>query len=987
VTAALYTIPVGAPFLDRIATGALARLGEQPQALHDAIILLPTRRAVRGLRESFQRVLAGRAALLPRMAAIGDIDDDELLVESAAFDAMPEIGPAIAPRERLALLAELVRVHAVTQGDPAIAVQLARALATLIDAAALNDISLDALDHVVEGDLAAHWQRSLDVLRAAQREWPRLLAQRGLIDPAVRRIALLRARAELWRRAPPSGLVIAAGSTGTIPATADLLRVIAGLPRGFVVLPGLDRELDSTSWEAVHDDPTHPQHALAVLLRRLDVTRQNVKSWSEDAEAPRAVLLREALRPAATTDAWRATSRHAAVSAPRRLATPDAQLEAVAIAIALREAIAVPGKRAALVTADRTLARRVAAELQRWGLRVDDSGGTALSRTPPGAWLGLIAELACDPSDPIKLLAVLKHPLACGGEAREAFLRRARNLDRKALRGLRPAAGLQGLRDAVRRLREEAALIAWVERLVNALDSLAMLAARASVPPAVLLEEEMRFALWLAASDVESGEERLYAGDVGTALRRLIDESFSAFAAMAPVAGADWPRLLDAWMQGEVVRPLVGQHPRLAILGPLEARLQNADLVILGALEEGNWPPSVGDDPWLSRAMRQRLGLPPAERRIGQSAHDFVQAASASEVILSHSRKRDGSPTTPSRWLQRLDAYLGADPDTSATNRDHVLDWALTIDRPTGVVAIKPPEPRPPRAARPRRIAVSHVTTWVRDPYAIYARDILALRPLDPHDLQPGPRERGIFVHRALAAFLEEIADTLPADAEARLLAAGRRSFGALLARPVIGAVWWPRFERMAKWLVGWERRRRASGTTLLAIEAEGAMEVPGTERFMLEARADRIDRLADGTLAIIDFKTGATPSVKQVWSGLAPQLPLEAAIARRGGFKKLEIPPALPVGELRYLRLTGAEPPGEDEAIEPKRDNQMSSVDALTDDLLKRFAGHVRRYADESTPYRSGVIRESTRDVGDYDHLARRMEWSQAESDGEGES
>jgi ATP-dependent helicase/nuclease subunit B len=965
----IHSIPAGAPFADLLVAGILREFCPTQDALADALILLPTRRAVRTLHAAFRRAAGGATLLLPRMEPIGDIDDDELLRDAGV--ALPDLPPAISPTRRRAVMTEFLRGRD-GHDDPALACRLAESLLALLDSAALEDVSLDRLDTLVDGDLAAHWQRSLDVLKLLREAWPAFLEAQGLVDPAIRRIAALRRRIAAWQADPPRGVVIAAGSTGSIPATADLLGTVARLERGALVLPGLDEALDAASWDAARDDPAHPQHGLARLLERLGVDRAAVTPWPGAAPAhPRLDLLRAALLPAATTPSWVGMERpgEASFAGIEHLEAPTQQDEALAIALALRAAIETPGRTAALIAADRALARRVATELRRWGLAVDDSGGTPLSRTPVGAFLRVTAAWAVDPAAPVALLAVLKHPFARLGLDRAVLLTRLRRLERRALRGLRPGPGLAGLRAAAA-AADEPDCVGLVDLIAERLAPFAEALAAPAIAPAAILAAHVACLEALAAPDADA----LWSGEAGTALRAALDDLAAALGGMTPVSGACWPSLLEALLDDTVVRPRLPAHPRLSIWGPLEARMQGADLIVLGGLNEGVWPPAPREDPWLSRPMRKALGLPPAERRVGLSAHDFVQAAAAPRVLVTWSQKIDGVPAAPARWLQRLTAFLGRDLAWEGCAATALLELARGLDSGAPPDRPRRPAPRPPVELRPVRLPVTAIETLVRDPYAVHARRILRLKPLDPLDQEPGAADRGTIVHEALRDLLGAGGD-LPPDALERLLDHGRRHFAPLLDRPVVATIWWPRFERLARWFVAWERARRAAGVLPLGVEIVGSLEIPGG--FVVDARADRIDRHADGTLSLIDYKTGTPPSREQVRTGFSPQLPLEAAIARAGGFKDLA---AAPPEALLYLHLSGGGEGGSELRIDGKGHGAADLADAALAGLARLMA----RYADPAQPYLARPRMRFVREGGGYDHLARVAEWAAAEGGAE---
>jgi ATP-dependent helicase/nuclease subunit B len=511
----------------------------------------------------------------------------------------------------------------------------------------------------------------------------------------------------------------------------------------------------------------------------------------------------------------------------------------------------------------------------------------------------------------------------------------------------------------------------FVTRLAALIEPLRAAIDRENAQLSDLVRTHVDVAEALAAASGETGAARLWAGDAGEVCATWIAELVDSAADFSPLRGADYPGLFDVMIQGHVVRPRYGRHPRLAVLGPLEARLQHADRVILGGLNEGTWPAEPPVDAWLSRPMRAAFGLPAPERRIGLAAHDFAQAFAAREVLLTRAIKVDGTPTVPSRWLQRLDTVLqAANQQTALDNGRHWLAWYRghgLVDTPR---ACAPPEPRPPLGARPRKLSVTAVEKWMRDPYEIYARHILDLRPFEPLDADPGAAERGQFIHAALDAFVRECPGVLPNDALDRLLDIGRQEFGSSLDRPAVWAFWWPRFERIARWLIAAETERRMALAEIVT-ECHGKLTIdaPGGA-FTLTAIADRIERRHDGTLTIVDYKTGRPPEWVDVNAGLSPQLPLEAVIAEAGGFAGL---PESPVGELAYWRLSGGEPPGE---IKPLR----ASIDKAITEAAAGIRSLIERFDDPATAYPSMPRPDKAPKFSDYAHLARVKEWSGGE-------
>ncbi len=984
----IFTIPPGASFVDALARGLLRRADGDPLVLARGTVLLPTRRACRALQEAFLRASDGRALLLPRLMPLGDLDAEEFLLSGEAAaehvgDGM-DLPPVMPPLKRQLLLGQLIQHMGKMRGQAPSedqAVRLAGELARLLDQVETEGLDFARLDALAPEEYAAHWQITLKFLAILTEQWPAVQVDEGCIGPAERRRRLLEAQARAWRARPPEDPVIAAGSTGSIPATAELLSVVAALPNGMVVLPGLDTRADAKTWTAIAQDPAHPQHGLAVLLERLGVARADVMPWPDvglgETPPARARLVNLALGPATSTAAWPALADSTeagelthALEGVTRIDCPGPGEEARVIALVLRRALDEPGCRAALVTPDRGLARRVAAELGRWGLQVDDSAGSPLADSAPGTFLRLSAEMAAGGLAPLALLVALKHPFSAGGLAPGAFRARVRALERAVLRGPRPAAGFAGLKRALKGTKAGKDLRGWLTGLEKAAKPF-LGALRRGKSLAAILDTHVAFAEALAASDAETGAARLWAGEAGTAAARFMAELRDAAAGAPTLAGTRYPALLASLLVGQVVRPRYGSHPRLAIWGPLEARLQHVDRLVLGGLNEGTWPAEVDPGPWLSRPMRAEFGLPPPERRIGLAAHDFAQAFAAPRVYLTRASRVEGTPTVPSRWLLRLDALLQALEATDAITADAEswLDWAAALDRPEQPISAPPPAPTPPLQARPRALSVTRVETWMRDPYDLYARDILCLKRLDPIDSDPGAADFGNLVHGALEAFLTAYPKDLPDDPEAALLAAGRKVFWADDVKPGVRAFWWPRFRRIAGWFARAEPKHRASVSNSFG-EVRGALrlELPHGA-FELTAKADRIDLLSDGSLVIIDYKTGTVPSNKEIGHGFAPQLPLEAAIARGGGFKNV---PAGPVARLEYWRVPGGVPPGE---IKPLKTDKEPEERA--DEAVRGLTDLIARFDNPEVPYLAMPRPEWAGRYSDYRHLARVKEWA----------
>ncbi len=1037
----VFSVPVSAPFLRTVVAalidGRLVRGFEarnQPARLAEATLYLPTQRAVRVAREVFLDEMNTDAAVLPRIVALGDIDEDELgfaeQSEQLASAAQLDIPPKLGELERRLTLAKLVAAWAkspvsspLVVGGPASILALASDLARLMDDMATRGVGWSALDGLVPDHLDQYWQHSLEFLRIARKAWPDHLAEIGKIEPAARRDLLIEMEAKRLLT-QHHGPVIAAGSTGSMPATAKFLHAVGRLPQGAVVLPGLDLELDEEAWRTIGGKDAqgrpiaapaanHPQYAMHALLARFGLRRSDVELICPPALRGRDTLLSEAMRPSDATAQWHDRLRRPEVAdkisgAMRNLAVveaPNPEMEALAIAVAMREALHL-NRSAALVTSDRGLARRVMAALTRWNLDFDDSGGDALIDTPAGIFARLAAEVATRGLEPPTLLALLKHPLCRLGWKPDELREATEILELAVLRGTRPPNGSLGLAREFARFRNELGKLrrretsslhaseprarlndAALDRAQSLIDRLQ----KALAPVEGLTASKPHDFFELAHRHRESlielscdplGLATVFTGRDGLALASAFDDLLGAQQQSGlTVQLADYADVFQTAFADRAVRRPDRPGARLHIYGPLESRLMQADRVIIGGLVEGVWPPAPRIDPWLSRPMRHELGLDLPERRIGLSAHDFAQLLGTEDVILTHATKAGGAPAVASRFLHRLEAVAGGAAWNAAKQTgEKYIRFAHELDRPERVEPVAQPAPRPPRATRPLRLSVTAIEDWLRDPYTIYAKYILKLNPLDPVDMPLSAADRGSAIHGAIGEFTETFADGLPADPARELRAIGQKYFEPLMERPEARALWWPRFQRIAHWFTEWEAVRRAA---VIAIEAEigGEIAIPLDDgrNFVLSARADRIEHRRNGSFAILDYKTGQPPTGKQVRMGLAPQLTLEAAILRQGGFA--QIPAGSSVGELVYVRLSGNNPPGEERTLELKirPSDQCQPPDVAGDEALRKLKALIRAFDDENQGYSSLSLPMWTNRYGTYDDLARIKEWSAA--------
>lgn len=971
--AALWTIPAWRPFADDLAAGLLAEYSG-PAALSRLLLLLPTRRSIRALTEAFLRESSGRALLLPRMVAVGDLDtEDEWsptlgpLVET--LEGAAELRPMLPPRAKRLALARLLTASGRSAAEAlALGQRLAQALDTLeIEGKGPADLA----EAVPEGELQEHWRRNAEILQLVLRAWPDLLQERGRMDAAHRRNLQLRALTERWRAKPPVHPVLMAGFASAPPAVAQLAHRVVRLPQGRLVLPGLDLDMPAEARAKLLPDEdgraleTHPQFGLSALLQVAGLAVDEARIWPHQSARmmggkARSALVTRALlppgfdmRPPAGADAADAET---AVAGLRMVEVENPAEEALLIALAMRQVVERPGLTAALVTPDRALARRVAVQMGRFGIAVDDSAGVPLHESLPGSLLVALAAAAAERFAPVPLLGLLQHPLVRAGEGRLSWLGKVRALDLVALRGIRPGPGLAGI---AKRLRQQARkaedLPAWwadeVTPLLAPLEPLPQTAEQ-------LLDRLRQMGPVLAG-------EALWAGEAGRALAGFFDslEECRADLARIPISAGDAAAFVSALLREETVRPRYSLHPQLHIWGPLEARLQTADLLILGGLNEGIWPAMPAPDPFLAPAIRRALQLPGLPRRIGLQAQDFVAGLGAKEVLLTRPLRAGGAPTIASRFWQRLVAAAGslADSGEILPQRAALLAATRALDRPETQPPYARPAPAPAVAARPNSISVTDVAMLKADPFSYYAKKILRLSPLEARDAEPTTGDRGQAVHAILEQILEE--QLPPAARRQQLIDAELQRLG---DRPELAALWRPRVVRMVEWAVA--AIEADPEWTPVACERRAAKEFDG---ITLVGRIDRLDRAGD-RLKVVDYKTGMPPSVGEVESLYQTQLALLAVLADSGGFGDFG---GARAAALSYWGLSGGASAGKIRAALGRGETD-EAVAMHIEDAWADFQQLAGRYLQGDAPFEAKLHMVYGRRFRDYDHLARVAEW-----------
>lgn len=969
----VFAVPVGCDFSKTFVKGLRARLdGMAPEALARVEVFVNTQRMARRLKEL---LAANGAVLLPSIRVITDI---------ANHPDVPIVLPEpVSKLRRQLTLAQLV--GRLLDADGSIAPQsakfdLAKSLAGVLDEMQGEGVAVPKLAKIKVDDQSGHWQRSLNFLNILAQHW----TVDHPTDPQDRQRAAALAFAAKWAAEPPTHPVIVIGSTGSRGETALFMRAVAALPQGAVVLPGLDRALSAENWDALTAEGVavdNPQSALAMFCASAGVQLDDIADWSRDtpANTARNALISLALRPAPFTDQWLDHGRRmaddldAAISGVSLIEADTPQEEALALALRLRNA-AEQGQSAVLITPDRKLTRRVTAKLERWGILPDDSAGRPLHLTPPGVFLRMIAACMGDRLTPLDLIAVLKHPLTDSGAAEGSSRRFAREYEKSKLRGGAPFVDFQAIKDWADKRDDELARRVWADWVERCFAPLAHVA---KGDLNTLLEAHLTAADALAAGPLVAENHELWEKETGSKARLVFDSLTREAEAAGVLSVPDYQALFRTVIGAETVREARASHPKIAIWGTLEARVESADVVILGGLNDTIWPGVESPDPWLNRAMRAQVGLPPPERLIGLSAHDFQQGCGAAELVLSRSVRDGDAPTVASRWMVRILNLMnglakqgeGA-VETIKAHGQHWVDLARLMDRPKERVdAAVRPAPVPPVDARIDRLSVTQVERLIRDPYAVYAAKILQLKRLDPLGREPDAMIHGIALHSVVERFVKNWPVILPENARDTLLAVAEEVLAKEVPWPAVQRIWLARLARIAGWFVEDEAARRVR-SSVFKQEVEGQREIAELG-FTLTAKADRIDRDANGGLIIYDYKSGSPPSEPEI-KYFKKQLQLEAAIAAVGGFD--EVPAATP-SVLEYIGLSGKSMGSVGEVRgEPTSLQDAQAVWAELTELMTAYTDPTKGFPARPRMQKMGFAYE-------FDHLARKGEWEESDA------
>lgn len=960
MTATIFNIPASCRFSDVLANKILQDCCGNYLSLTDITVLLPNHRACRELRNAFVRLHGMEPTLLPRLLPLGEAEDEEIFFSDIG-EQIQNLPPAISPIERTLLFTRLItarnREFDIENISFAQAAMLAQDLGNLVDMVKRQELDFDKLQDLVPEEYASHWQKTLNFLQIITKFLPQILQERGQIDASERSCRMLQIQKKFWETHPPRNKVIVAGTTATFPAMKDLIKTVLNLPQGEVYLSGLDKYLDDESWKQIGE--SHPQFELKQLLDYLQVSRFDVADLLLPQNPEREKFISEIMRPAATTDKWRNLAegdiKPQAFDKLKLINCREISEEAAAIAMIMRKTLETPEKTAALVTTDRNLARRVAGQLQRWNITVDDSAGKPLSRTPVGIFLCLIAEYCQEPNfDPLKFVALLKHPFSAFGKNRQNLLTEIRQYEKQYLRQRQAPADIKQP----------------ISSYLDILDPLQSLLHNPQASFADILRCHIAIAEKIATDNSLGGDKILWRGDDGESAARLISELLQYADTIGNISCDQYGDFFSALLGGVSVRPKYGTHPRLKILGPIESRLSGFDTVIIGEVNEGSLPAKTDNGAWMSRPMKKDFGLPLPEQSIGVLAHDFCNMLAQTEVYLTRAERVEGTPTVKSRWLMRCEAVLQAGGFNADTIREqNFADWAARLDKTEQHRPIGEPRPCPPVSTRPRELWATAIENLMRDPYIIFAKYILQLKPLEEINRTPDVLDFGNMVHKILEQFNRLYPAELPENAQDILFDMLQREISQHNPDTKTMTFWYNNAKKMLLWLLQEEKNYRiniakvnceVSGTTDFAAQAGP---------FTIAARADRIDIRKDGKISVIDYKTGSARKVSEIKKGYAPQLPIEGIIAASGGFEGID---AASVYELAYWRLG----------------KEKIAINEDMEQLLQTYRDNIKELIDlfdnPEQPYLTQPNPQYAPPYSDYEHLSRIKEWGIADDSNE---
>jgi len=976
-------------------------------ALSDVNIILPTRRAQFELCKQFSDLLGG-GALLPNITTFGEQNEEEAIF-LPPFD-VEHLPKQVSKIKRSMILAKMIEAWAIKNGrlptdigegktldtrlNHSEILALSTSLCQLIDSFLIEDIPIKNLKNIAPENLAHNWQQTLEFLDLALEAWPKILHEENKIDSVELRNIIIKRQADAAKQIFADKPVIAAGSTGSVLATSNLLKAISKLERGVVVLPGFNNKKGNIFHLLLNKEKNpsgHSQYAMAKTLAQLDFEPDEVKELAPKNIHNRTKIIRYSMALIDESANWAKQRKQEQLNIEQAIKNisiieaPNDEMQARSIAMASIEAL-TRNHSIGIISPDQNLARRIKAELLRFGIILDDSAGTPLFQTPAGRFLRLIIATAKSGFAAVDLIALLKNQFSTFALGRADIAKIADLIEFGLLRSQKPSDGIAALKLALKEnitgkqkyiplyLNESEGV--EVENLLNKIEEI-------FAPIISLFKQEKFYVAQFAKilnhtilGIIKTNDEKININPDMKQLLNWLDELIQINDSNSPsLSSFEIAKSLKELMGGNSFVAPNKANNKVYIWGQLEARLQNPDLIIIAGFNETIWPKTVDSGAWLSRNMAIAAGLSAPEKKIGQAAHDFEMAMGNENVIISYSKRIGTTPALPSRFLQRFFAFIGEEAENTCLKKGR--EWLSQAERLDFEINPKPatrPSPCPIAAIRPKSLSVTEIMTLIRSPYDIYAKYILGLNSIDALGAEVEAKDRGSLIHKIFENFIKDKINPKAPDAFEQLINISNEVFSSLTIRPNLQTLYQARFEIMAKRFIEFEIIRDAEISTRNA-EISGKWELPAAENiFTLRGEADRIDIKNDDSLEIIDFKTGQLPSATEMREYLAPQLLLEAAMAQGGAFVDIK---SAQVTSLKYIKISNSP-----DAFEVTDFANEGSLEQAIDEIIMRLSRHVQEMLfSDKTPMSARVFPAPKQTfVGAYEHLARTGEWSLAE-------
>ncbi|MBA4117640.1 MAG: hypothetical protein C0514_01915 [Candidatus Puniceispirillum sp.] len=896
-----------------------------PFTLTRTLCILPTRRACRMLERALIAHAKTPSRLLPKILCLSDLATKDLGLAPQAPHSSNE---TLFSLMRF-LCEENIAPH------PSQAYHWARALTKLLDGARLHKIDLyQGLEALLGAEHALHRQGALEGLLTLLAHWHKTPPLPSRCDDHVQALEMLMERLCTHNTHAP---VITLGIHHSAPIYTRLLATCASLDKGTVLMNDFDHSLTQEHLKGLSS--SHPQWIHARLLEALDLSPEEVLSWGARTCCATLPFLARAFED--TFAKSKEVPKNLGLNHLAMIEARDRFEEATFASLLIREALDDPNKKVLMVTPDRQLAALVGQMLRKWQIIPDDGAGMPLTSLTPFVFLMRVLEAVGENFSPMTLLALLKHPLFGGGSAARTF---ARTLETRVLR--RPLAP-QTLEACLSACQGDEALYGFLKDLQEKAAPFTEALRQKGQPLADLLEAHLSLALTLCA------KETLWEGEHAAEMATHWQDVLEAAPHFPELSPHTYLSVFPLLFKDQTVRRQHGIHPRVAILSPQQAQLMKADRVLICGLSEGLWPLLSPPSPWLSPAMEASLGLGDDTHTLAEAGRLFTEFCQAGEVFLMRSMRLDGTPQTPARVWQRLEALLKSEGITLSTNKYEELQaWQKALYTETHPAPCERPAPRPRRALRPKQVSVSSLGLLQQDPYAFYVRNVLKLSPLEAIAPPPDARLFGTLLHGCLEAFVASGVLTVPqwdAVCQARLKP--------LLPWGAVHLFWTKRLASLGPWIL--ESLSALPKDTRFFTEAHASLAL--FEGLTLVAKADRIDvSVATGHVTVIDYKTGALPTKAEREVGLALQLPLEAHMLAQGSFANVPKPVSSQIN-MQYWHLR---PPYDIVALGNVVDQSLTH----TQDLWEHFWVNEAPYlAPFTAPSQTFLPQE---------HMSRIQEW-----------